>query len=115
MGPPCSVFGAGILAGGMRVSAQLRSMVTFRHHNLLRGASGLGLFDVIFCRNVLIYFDPNRKRFVLEELAKALAPDGALLLGSAETILGLTENIVQAPGARGLYQKASVLRASAVG
>ena len=98
-----------------RVSEQIRRMVTFRHHNLLKGASGIGVFDVIFWRNVLIYFDPDRKRFVLDELAKALAPDGSLFLGSAETILGLTDNIVQAPGARGLYQKTSLQRAKAAG
>lgn len=96
-----------------KVKDQLRQMVTFREHNLLKGAAGLGTFDIIFCRNVLIYFDPDNKRRVLDELSKALAPQGALLLGSAETILGLTDRIVQTPGARGLYRKSTAERLAA--
>ncbi len=100
---------------GWSVSDQLRHMVSFRQHNLLTGAAGLGMFDVIFCRNVLIYFDAEKKRYVLDELSKALSADGSLLLGSAETILGLTDRIAPVPGARGLYQKANTNRIATAG
>jgi chemotaxis protein methyltransferase CheR len=93
--------------GAWVVSPQLRQMVSFQPHNLLKGSEGLGTFDIIFCRNVLIYFDSPRKRVVLDELARALAPDGALYLGSAETILGLSSKLEIAPGLRGLYRRMS--------
>lgn len=87
-----------------RISDELRQMVTFRRHNLLNGMGGLGTFDVIFCRNVLIYFDLERKRTVLTSLSKALAPDGALFLGSAESIFGIECGLQSAPGGRGLLR-----------
>ena len=93
-------------AGAWRVSPRLRQMVSFRQHNLLQGTSGVGTFDIIFCRNVLIYFDLDGKRAVLDDLARALTPDGALFLGSAETILGLTSALEPMPGSRGLHRKA---------
>ena len=89
-------------------SATLRSMIQFKPHNLLQGTSGMGPFDVIFCRNVLIYFDLDGKRQVLGDLSKALAPDGVLFLGSAETVLGVTKDFEGTPGARGLYRRPSV-------
>lgn len=95
-------------ATAWRPTPQIRNMVSFREHNLLQGAAGLGTFDIIFCRNVLIYFDPDRKRTALDELARALAPDGSLFLGSAETIFGLSEKLELTPGARGLFRKAAV-------
>jgi chemotaxis protein methyltransferase CheR len=91
---------------GWQVSPALRQMVQFRPHNLLQGAAGLGTFDVILCRNVLIYFDLNRKRQILDDLARALAPDGALYLGSAETVLGVSAAFQPTPGSRGLYRPA---------
>ncbi len=101
--------------GAWRVSPQLRQMISFRPHNLLQGTAGLGTFDVIFCRNVLIYFDPDGKRAVLEDLARALAPDGALFLGSAETILGLTTSLESMPGGRGLCRRAQGPRTAMAG
>jgi len=90
--------------GDWEVSAQLKAMVSFRRHNLLDGAAGLGVFDIVFCRNVLIYFDAPRKAQVLEQIAGVTAPDGALFLGSAETIIGLTEAFALTPGARAVYR-----------
>jgi len=90
-----------------RISPQLQQVVSFRTHNLLHGVSGLGAFDVIFCRNVLIYFDVAQKRTILADLARILSPDGALFLGSAETVLGVTDAFELAPGARGLYRPAT--------
>jgi len=98
-----------------RADDRLSRMITYRGHNLLKGVAGLGTFDIILCRNVLIYFDAARKRLVLDDLAKALADDGALFLGSAETIMGLTSLLESAPGARGLYRKATQQLRSAAG
>jgi len=92
--------------GEWRVLPVLREIVSFRPHNLLQGVSGLGVFDVILCRNVLIYFDVERKREVFVHLHRALADDGILCLGSSETVLGVVETFLPAEGARGLYCKA---------
>lgn len=91
--------------GGYRIDPALQRMVTFRPHNLLAGVDGMGSFDLVLCRNVLIYFDVDRKREVLANLARVLASDGALVLGSAETILGLCDAVESAPGGRGLYRR----------
>jgi chemotaxis protein methyltransferase CheR len=66
----------------------IRSRVEFRQQNLIADFSALGVFDVIFCRNVLIYFAPEQKRDVLARLARSLAPDGFLVLGAAESVIG---------------------------
>jgi chemotaxis protein methyltransferase CheR len=68
------------------------------------------MFDVIFCRNVLIYFDAPTKKRVLEAICKQLAPDGVLFLGGAETVLGLTESLKPIAGESGAYAPASGLR-----
>jgi len=90
---------------GWRAADPLRARVRFRVHNLLGPplASGAGRFDLILCRNVLLYFDgPNRAR-AFDRLASALAPDGRLLLGAGETVMGQTDRF--APDARymGVY------------
>jgi chemotaxis protein methyltransferase CheR len=92
---------------GWRVSPKLQQMVRFRPHNLLQGSAGLGVFDVIFCRNVLIYFDIETKRQILDHVSRAMAADGSLLLGSAETVLGVSSAVEPVPGLRGLYRPAS--------
>lgn len=89
--------------GRWRVGPDLRAMVRFDYGNLLAETRGLGRFDIIFCRNVLIYFDAATKTRVLERLATQLAPDGVLLLGGAETVLGLTDRLAPVPGERGAY------------
>lgn len=90
-----------------QVSPVIRQMVRFKPHNLLSGAAGLGVFDVILCRNVLIYFDVEGKRGIMDQLSNALAPDGALLLGSAETVLGVTRAFEPTPGVRGLFHRSA--------
>ena len=98
-------------------------MVQFRPLNLLADFSHLGMFDVVFCRNVLIYFDQETKIGVLDRLARITEHDGYLVLGAAETVVGLTEAFKPLPDRRGLYApnpaaKAvagfSVLKAAAV-
>jgi len=93
--------------GSWRVSPVLRQMVTFRTHNLLQGAAAIGRFDVVLCRNVLIYFDLETRRKVLDDLARTMAPDGALFLGSAETILGVTQSFEALTGLRGIFRPAA--------
>ena len=86
-----------------RVRPALREMVRFEERNLLADCAPLGRFEVIFCRNVLIYFDTPTKTRVLEMLARQLAQDGVLYLGAAETVIGLTDRLMPVPGERGVY------------
>jgi len=88
-----------------QISAELRAMVDFREWNLLSDLSPLGSFDVVFCRNVLIYFDAPTKTVVLEAIARRMAPDGVLYLGGAETVIGLTNCFKPVDGQRGAYVK----------
>jgi chemotaxis protein methyltransferase CheR len=90
-----------------RVRPELRAMLRFEERNLLADCGALGRFDVIFCRNVLIYFDAPTKTQVLDMLARQLAPGGVLYLGAAETVIGLTERLVPVPGERGVYEAAA--------
>jgi chemotaxis protein methyltransferase CheR len=93
-------------AGDMwRISAGLRAMVTFEPFNLLGDCSALGVFDLILCRNVLIYFDESTKRDVLERVADQLAVDGRLILGGVETPVGLTEELIADEALRGVYRR----------
>ena len=89
------------------------SKAQFREFNLLSDLRSLGRFDIVFCRNVLIYFDQPTKARVLEAIAALLPPDGLLYLGGAETVLGITSRLAPLAGARGVYGLASV--AAAVG
>ena len=72
------------------ISPKIRSRVTYRERNLLDSFDSLGKFDIIFCRNVLIYFDRPTKANVLDRMAKLVPQDGYLILGGPETTLGLT-------------------------
>jgi len=75
-----------------RVTSQLRKNVSFRLMNLTAPLPAMQPFDVIFLRNVLIYFDVATKRTVLQNAAKLLRPDGWLFLGAAETTIGIDDN-----------------------
>jgi chemotaxis protein methyltransferase CheR len=85
------------------ISQQIKSMVSWKQLNLIKDFSALGQFDIIYCRNVLIYFDQPTKTDVLRRLSNALAPEGVLLLGAAETVIGLTDALLPHPDHRGLY------------
>jgi len=87
-----------------QINADIRAMVQHRQLNLLHDFSQLGVFDVIFCRNVLIYFDQDTKINIFNRLAKAMEPDGFLVLGAAETVVGLTDVFKPHPDRRGLYR-----------
>ena len=86
------------------IADRLKQLVTFARRNLLEGCRQLGRFDVIFLRNVLIYFDLETRRRVLEEVAGMLPDDGYLLLGGTETVLGVTDAFRALPEERGLFQ-----------
>ena len=86
-----------------QISPEIKAMVQYRPLNLLVDFSHLGSFDVVFCRNVLIYFDQVTKVGVLERLARITEPDGYLVLGAAETVVGLTEVFKPLVDRRGLY------------
>ena len=86
-----------------QIAPDIRAMVKFRQLNLLRDFIGLGSFDVVFCRNVLIYFDQPTKVDVLFRLARSIEPDGYLVLGAAETVVGLTDRFKPVVDRRGLY------------
>jgi chemotaxis protein methyltransferase CheR len=94
-----------------QLNADIRAMTQFKQLNLLQDFSHLGTFDVIFCRNVLIYFDQDTKVNVFKRLAKAMEPDGFLALGAAETVVGLTDAFKPHPDKRGLYRP-NVVRAA---
>ncbi len=81
----------------------IRSMVQYKEYNLLHDLKPLGQFDVVFCRNVLIYFDQPTKSKVLESIAKIMPDDGFLYLGGAETVLGISDSFKPVPGQRGIY------------
>jgi chemotaxis protein methyltransferase CheR len=98
-----------------RLSPSLRARVQFRVFNLLESFEPLGRFDVIFCRNVLMYFDQATKHDVLGRLADALAPDGYLVLGSAETVLGSGKGLRALPDAPGIYVKSAAQPRRAAG
>ncbi|MBX9574810.1 MAG: protein-glutamate O-methyltransferase CheR [Caulobacteraceae bacterium] len=100
--------------GTHKVVDDVRAMVQFRRHNLLEPTAALGKFDVIFCRNVLIYFDRATKQRVLDGLTDAVAPDGVIFLGAAETVVGLSGRLRPRPGLRGVFERtdAAAVRAA---
>ncbi len=86
-----------------QIAPEVRAMVKYQQLNLLSDFSRLGMFDLIFCRNVLIYFDQETKINLLNRLARVIAGDGYLVLGAAETVVGLTDSFKIVAEARGLY------------
>ena len=95
-----------------QISPELRAMVQHRQLNLLHDFSQLEIFDVIFCRNVLIYFDQDTKINIFGRLARGMEGDGFLVLGAAETVVGLTDVFKPFPDKRGLYRPSGERAAS---
>lgn len=100
-----------------QISQKIRSMVQYKMFNLLHDPSMLGKFDVVFCRNVLIYFDQPTKAKVLGAVAKLMPSDGYLFLGGAETVLGISDRFQLLSGQRGIYglTAGAPVKAAAVG
>jgi chemotaxis protein methyltransferase CheR len=88
-----------------RISEPLRRMVTFRQFNLLDSYGWLDEIDVVFCRNVLMYFDNKNKAGVLDRMSEILAPDGYLILGPVETAQGHSSEFVPVDGVPGIFVK----------
>lgn len=86
-----------------KVSDDIRGMTSFKRANLLHDLSSLGKFDIVFCRNVLIYFDIETKRQVLASIAKQMPNDAFLVLGASETVLGVTDKFRASPATPGFY------------
>jgi chemotaxis protein methyltransferase CheR len=89
-----------------RISERLRSLITFRKQNLIEPTAALGKFDVVFCRNVLTYFDGPTKTDVLERVGQQLNPGGFLMLGGTESVVGLSTAFEATQDRRGLYKLA---------
>jgi len=93
-------------ADGWRAVETLRKPVRFQVHNLLEPPPHPGGFDIILCRNVLLYLSPDKKTLAFERLASAMAEDGWLMLGAGETVIGQTSKLGTDMNARGLYRLA---------
>jgi chemotaxis protein methyltransferase CheR len=96
-----------------QIAPEIRAMVQFRPLNLLNDFTPLGSFDAVFCRNVLIYFDQETKIGVFNRIARQIPDDGYLVLGAAETVVGLTDAFKPVPDRRGLYAPNLALRRAA--
>ena len=90
------------------ISDHLRAHVSFAERNLLGDFRALGTFDVIFCRNVLMYMDLACRRGILERMWQSLSPDGFLVMGAAETIVGISDQFMPLPGHPAIYVKRGV-------
>ena len=91
-------------AEGWRAIEALRKPVRFQVHNLLEPAPHPGDFDIVLCRNVLLYLSPEKKTLAFERIAGAMAEDGWLMLGAGETVIGQTKRLGADVNARGLYR-----------
>jgi chemotaxis protein methyltransferase CheR len=89
---------------GWRAVEPLRKPLRFQVHNLLEPAPHPGDFDIVLCRNVLLYLNPDRKTLAFERIAGAMAEDGWLMLGAGETVIGQTNKLGADINARGLYR-----------
>jgi chemotaxis protein methyltransferase CheR len=96
-----------------KISDKIRSMVQFREWNLLNDPAPLGKFDIVYCRNVLIYFDQPTKTKVLAGIANLMPEDGYLFLGGAETVLGISDKFQLLHGQRGIYGLAGGVKSPA--
>jgi chemotaxis protein methyltransferase CheR len=89
--------------GDWRIAEPLRRQVRFEARNLIEPPPAPGRFDIVLCRNVLLYFAPEMRRLAFNRLAEAIAPDGALMLGAGETVMGQTDRFISDAECRGLY------------
>jgi chemotaxis protein methyltransferase CheR len=90
---------------GWRAVEDLRKSVRFQVHNLLEGPPHPGEFDIVLCRNVLLYLTVEKRRMAFDRIASAMAGDGWLMLGAGETVIGQTERFGADIEARGLYRR----------
>lgn len=95
------------------IAPAIRSQVSFRHFNLLSDFGPLGKFDVIFCRNVLIYFNAQGKKDILQRMSRQLNPDGGIVLGAAEGLVGIDIDIGPDPSIRPFLSRTQKLAKAA--
>ncbi len=88
-----------------RIAQRLCEMIEFRVDNLLSPGQGDGDYDIIFCRNVLLYFPPDRKKQIFDRLARCSGPGGYLVLGAGETVIGHTGHFAASARYRGIYER----------
>jgi len=88
---------------GWTVIDEIKRRVSFKPQNLLESYVGLGKFDIIFCRNVLIYFSPERKTDILKRMAEILNPGGYLFLGASETTMGYSDDFDMRRSSAGVF------------
>ena len=86
-----------------QISPEIQKMVRFQQHSLSEAPPQPGRFDIILCRNVLLYFSAETRREIFARLADAVAADGLLMLGAGETVIGQTDAFVSDPDCRGVY------------
>ncbi|MBX7502232.1 CheR family methyltransferase [Qipengyuania mesophila] len=89
--------------GQWQAADKIRSMIRFQQHNILDYPPSPGRFDLVMCRNVLLYFDPETRATAFSRLASGIAPDGWLMLGAGETVVGQTERFKPAQFGSSLY------------
>ena len=94
------------LEGQWQAKSELRRAVTFKPANLLEDFSSLGMFDIVMCRNVLIYFDQRTKGTILSAIARRMPSDGSLVLGGAESMFGICDAFAPVQGLKGVYSSA---------
>jgi chemotaxis protein methyltransferase CheR len=95
--------------GGWRIKDQIRAMVLYQKRNLLQPFLGIGPFDIIFCRNVAIYFDPQKRRDLFFRLSERLTPEGYLLVGSSESLLDLGPRFAPQNHCRATYYRPNLI------
>jgi len=100
------------MGSGWEISCDARQFTRFQQHNVLDGAPSRQRFDLILCRNVLLYFDPLTRENVFEQLQSALAPDGFLMLGAGETVVGQTLAFTPSEGRPSLYHPLTIGKVS---
>jgi chemotaxis protein methyltransferase CheR len=89
--------------GEWQIAQPLRDMVRFETGNIIEPAPHPGTFDIVLCRNVLLYFSPDMRRLAFTRLGQAIVEDGTLMLGAGETVIGQTDRFISDPAHRGLY------------
>jgi chemotaxis protein methyltransferase CheR len=89
--------------GSVTALPKLRHCVKFKKLNLLSNYITLGSFDIVFCRNVLIYFSPQNKQKILQQIAATLVPNGSLLLGASESVASVSDLFTMQKTSYGLY------------
>jgi chemotaxis protein methyltransferase CheR len=90
----------------LKISADLQAISLFKKMNLLAASEGNGLYDIILCRNVAIYFNPENRRRLFEKIAACLRPDGILIIGSTEALVGVSDCFIRNESCNTVYFQA---------